>query len=394
VIEVAATLVLLVGAGLMVRSFLNLYRMDVGIRTDRLVAMNLQLGGDSYQKPDDRRAFYDRIQPRLAAIPGAEHAALTTSIPPFGTGTRPLEFDGRPPAKFDDAPRVGVVTVSPAFFDVVGVPVMRGRGFAESDGSPGAETVLINERMATEHFKGEDPIGKRIRFMAAPPQPGQQPPAVPVWRTVVGIVPTLRHNQPQDGESMSTMYVPWRQEPPGFASILVRSSAAPETIMAAVRTEVRAIDPDQPVFNLRTMDQMMRQQMWPFRVFGTLFTIFASIGLLLSAVGLYAVMAYSVAQRTQEIGVRMALGAQGQQVTWMVLRRGLIQLGLGLALGLAGGYFAGRALPSRILVQTTATDPLTFAAITAILSIVAVAACIVPARRAMRVDPMIALRAE
>ena len=164
--------------------------------------------------------------------------------------------------------------------------------------------------------------------------------------------------------------------------------------MASIRSEVRNIDPDQPVFNLRTIDQMMQQQMWPYRVFGTLFLIFASIGLLLSAVGLYAVMAYSVTQRTQEIGVRMALGAQGKQVTWMVLRRGLIQLALGLAIGLGGGLFAGRALPSRILVQTTSTDPWTFTAITLILSIVAVTACLVPARRAMRVDPLVALRAE
>jgi ABC-type antimicrobial peptide transport system permease subunit len=139
---------------------------------------------------------------------------------------------------------------------------------------------------------------------------------------------------------------------------------------------------------------MMQNQMWPYRVFGTLFTLFAFIGLMLSAVGLYAVMAYAVTQRTQEIGVRMALGAQGNQVTWMVLKRGLFQLALGLTLGLAGGYFAGQALPSRILVQTTATDPWTFAAITLLLSIVAITACVVPARRAMRVDPLVALRAE
>jgi ABC-type antimicrobial peptide transport system permease subunit len=139
---------------------------------------------------------------------------------------------------------------------------------------------------------------------------------------------------------------------------------------------------------------MLRNMMWPYRVFGTLFTIFAAIGLLLSAVGLYAVMAYAVTQRTQEIGVRMALGAQGNQVTWMVLKRGLFQLGLGLALGLAGGMFAGRALPSRILIQTTATDPVTFVAITLVLSVVAITACVVPARRAMRVDPLVALRAE
>jgi putative ABC transport system permease protein len=394
VVEIALTLVLLVGAGLMVRSFLNLYRTDIGMRTDKVVAMQLQLAGDKYQKPEARRAFYERLQPRLATIPGAGHVALTTSIPPFGLGRRPLEVDGRPAPKFDDAPTVGMVTISPAFFDVAGVSIIRGRGFTEADGAPGSETVIINERMVAEHFKGEDPMGKRIRFMQPEPRPGQpaQPPAV--WRTIVGIVPTVRHNPPQDAESLSVAYVPLRQEVPGFASVIVRSSVSPETIMNAVRQEVHGIDPDQPVFNLRTMDQMMQQQMWPYKVFGTLFLIFALIGLVLSAVGLYAVLAYAVTQRTQEIGVRMALGAHGNQVMWLVLKRGLIQLGLGLAFGLSGGYFAGRALPSRILVQTTTTDPWTFAAITIILSIVAMTACLVPARRAMRVDPLVALRAE
>jgi predicted permease len=394
VVEVALTLVLLVGAGLMVRSFLNLYRVDVGMRMDRLLAMQLQLAGEKYQKPEARRAFYDRLQPRLATIPGAEHVALTTSVPPFGVGRRPVELDGRPVPKIDDAPSVGVATISPGFFDVAGISVSRGRGFTDADGAPGAENVVINDRMASEHFKGEDPIGKRIRFMQSPPAAGQPAPAPPVWRTVIGIVPTIRHTQLADGDSPSMAYLPLRQDPPGFTSVMVRSAVSPEALMTAVRKEVFAIDPDQPVFALRTLEQMMRNQLWPNVVFGTLFMVFAFIGLLLSAVGLYAVMAYAVTQRTQEIGVRMALGAQGNQITWMVLKRGLLQLALGLTLGLAGGYFAGRALPSRILVQTTATDPWTFVAITLLLSVVAITACLVPARRAMRVDPLVALRAE
>ena len=395
VVEVALTLVLLVGAGLMVRSFLNLYRIDIGMRMDRLMTMQLQLGGDKYQKPEARRAFYDRLLPRLATLPGAEAVSVTTSTPPFGIGRRAVEFDGRPaPATIDAAPTVGTATISPTFFDVAGVRLARGRLFTDADGAAGAETVIVNEQLANEHFTGEDPIGKRIRFMQGPPPQGQPAPPPAVWRTVIGVVPTIRHSQLQDGASLSVAYIPLRQDPPGFASVMVRSATSPETLMTAVRKEVQAIDPDQPVFNLRTMEQLMAQQMWPYRVFGTLFTIFAFIGLVLSAVGLYAVMAYAVTQRTPEIGVRMALGAQGKQVTWMVLKRGLMQLGLGLALGLAGGYFAGRALPSRILVQTTATDPWTFVAITILLSIVALMACLVPARRAMRVDPLVALRAD
>jgi putative ABC transport system permease protein len=394
VVEVALTLVLLVGAGLMIRSFLNLYRIDIGMRMERLMTMQLQLGGNKYQKPEARRAFYEQLQPRLAAIAGVEHVALTTSVPPFGIGRRPVEFDGRPVPKIDDAPNVGTVTITPGFFDVAGLSITRGRGFTEADGATGAEYLVINEQMAAEHFKGEDPVGKRIKFMLYPPSPGQQAPPPAVWRTIIGVVRTVRHTGLQDVGSLSVAYVPVRQDPPGFTSVMIRSAVSPETIMTAVRKEVQAIDPDQPVFNLRTMEQAIQQQMWPYRVFGTLFTIFAFIGLLLSAVGLYAVMAYAVTQRTQEIGVRVALGAQGNQVTWMVLKRGLLQLGLGLAFGLAGGFFAGRALPSRILVQTTATDPWTFVAITVLLSVVAITACTVPARRAMRVDPLVALRAE
>ena len=394
IVEVALTIVLLVGAGLMVRSFLNLYTFDIGIRTERLMAMQLQLSGEKYRTPEARRAFYERLEPRLSSIPGTEGIAMTTAVPPFGSGRRPLEVDGRPAPKIDDAPSVGVVTISPSFFDVAGVSIVRGRGFTDADGGPGSETVIINAQMAAEQFNGEDPLGKRIRFMQGPPPAGQPAPAPPVWRTIVGISPSIRHSSPQDAGSQPVVYVPYRQDAPGFALVMVRSALPPSSVMDGVRREVAAVDPDQPVFNLRTIDHMLQQQMWPYRVFGSLFALFAFIGLLLSAVGLYAVVAYSVTQRTQEIGVRMALGAQGGQVTWMILRRGLVQLAIGLALGLFGGYFAGRALPSQILVRTTSTDPLTFAAISILLSAVAITACLVPARRAMRVDPLVALRAE
>jgi ABC-type antimicrobial peptide transport system permease subunit len=175
--------------------------------------------------------------------------------------------------------------------------------------------------------------------------------------------------------------------------LLVRSRLEPGAIMNAVRREVQAIDPDQPVFTVETMDQTLRQLRWPYRVFGSLFAIFAIIALVMSAVGLYAVMAYSVAQRTTEIGVRMALGADGRSVSWLILRRGLLQLTLGLTLGLAGAFGLSRVLRT-LLVQVTPTDPVTFVTITVILTSVAIAACLLPARRATRVDPLVALRAE
>jgi putative ABC transport system permease protein len=216
---------------------------------------------------------------------------------------------------------------------------------------------------------------------------------VQMWRTIVGVSPSIRHSQPQDAEPPAVVYRPYRQDPPAGVSLLVRSRLDAGAIMNAVRREVQAVDPDQPVFTIQTMAQLIAQQTWPYRVFGSLFAIFAVIALVMSAVGLYAVMAYSVTQRTTEIGVRMALGAEGSQVSWLILKRGLWQLGLGLGIGLAGAFGVSRVLAT-LLVQVTPTDPLTFSAITGILAAVAIAACVIPARRATRVDPLVALRAE
>jgi predicted permease len=399
VVELALTIVLLVGAGLMIRSFIKMYTLDIGIRTEHLMTMGVQLPDTKYATPESRRAFFERLEPRLAAIPGAEAVALTTSVPPFGFGSRAFEIDGRPAPKPDQQKRtVATVIISPRFFDVVGVQMRRGRTFHETDGAPGSETVIINERMAAQFFPGEDPMGKRLRFTERDPLPATPVPASPeqgrgarVWRTIVGISPSIRHSSPQDAEPTGVVYMPFRQDPPAFASLLVRSRLPPGSVMDAARREVQAIDQDQPVFTIQTLDQMLAQARWPFRVFGTLFVIFAVIALVLSSVGLYAVMAYSVTQRTQEIGVRMALGAEGRQVSWLILKRGLLQLAIGLTLGLAAAFGLSRVLQA-ILVQVAPTDPVTFASITILLTIVSITACLVPARRATRVDPLVALR--
>jgi predicted permease len=393
VLELALTLVLLVGAGLMVRSFLKLYTLDLGIRTENLMSMRLQLADGKYPTPETRRVFYDRLAPRLASLPGAEAVALTTSVPPFGAWRRGMEIEGQPVRKAgEDAPEVAFVTISPAFFETVGVQLKRGRNFGASDGAPGFETAIINERLASQLFAGQDPIGRRIKFEApaGPPQPNRPPET---WRTIIGISPSIRHANPQEALPPPAVYVPYRQDPPGGVTLLVRSRLDAGAVMNAVRREVQMVDQDQPVFTVQTMDQMLSQAMWPYRVFGSLFALFAVIALVMSAVGLYAVMAYSVTQRTPEIGVRMAMGAEGRQVSWLILKRGLLQLSLGLGLGLAGAFGLSRVLRT-ILVQITPTDPVTFAVITGILTAVAVAACLVPARRATRVDPLIALRSE
>jgi putative ABC transport system permease protein len=396
VVEIALTIVLLVGAGLMARSFLSLYSQDIGIRTDYLMTMRLGLPGNKYKTPESRREFFDRLGPRLEAVPGAESVAMATNVPPQGGGRRDLEIDGRPLASGTQRPAVTTVTIGPTFFETVGVQLQRGRAFSPSDGAPGSETVIINQRFASEFLPGEDPIGRRIRFppretKPGTPQPAGSDPRTADWRTIIGISPTIRHSSPQDAEPPSVVYIPLRQESPGFAFLLIRSRLEPGMMMNAVRREVQAIDQDQPVFTVQTMDQLLAQQQWPFRVFGTVFAIFAIIALVLAAVGLYAVMAYSVTQRTQEIGVRMALGAVGRHVSWLILRRGLIQLVIGLTLGLSGAWFASRALRP-LLVRVTPNDPATFVGITLLLTIVALAACLIPARRATRLDPLVALR--
>ncbi len=395
VVELALTIVLLVGAGLMIRSFLKLYTLDIGIQTDHLMSMSMRLPETKYKTQEERRVFYDRLVPKLAAVPGADAVALTTSVPPFGGGRRDFEIEGRPARKADEKPpQVTSVTVSPSFFDVVRVQLRRGRQFNEKDGSPGSETVIVNDQFVKQFFSGEEPLGKRVRFVqtqqARSQQPSQPPP---VWRTIVGVSPSIRHNQPQEAEPAAVMYLPHRQEAPLGTTLFIRSHLEPGTIMSAVRREVQNLDQDQPVFTVQTMEQMLAQTRWPFRVFGSLFAILAFIGLTLSSVGLYAVMAYSVTQRTQEIGVRMALGAASRQVRWLILRRGLMQLSIGLTLGLVGAFFISKVIQG-LLVQVTPTDPATFAIISTLLVLVAIAACLIPAARATRVDPLVALRNE
>jgi predicted permease len=397
VVEIALTIILLTGAGVMTRAFLALYRDDIGIKTGYLMTMRLALPNAKYPKPELRQAFFDRLEPRLAGMAGAESVALATNLPPQGGGRRLLEIEGARHTEGTNWPEVTTVTIGTNYFETLGAPIRAGRGFNDTDGKPGFETVVINQKFASQMFPGEDPIGRRVRFPLR--QPNTPPPTgpnaanqtPPVWRTIVGIAPTLRHGSPQDGEPPAVAYVPMRQESPGFSLLLIRSRIDPAVMMNAVRREVQAIDQDQPVFTVQTMAQMLAQQRWPYTVFGTVFVVFAVIGLVLAAVGLYAVMAYSVTQRTQEIGVRMALGAGSSQVSWLILRRGLIQLAIGLTIGLTGAVYATQALPQQ-LVGAARNDPRMLSIVTGLLILVAMAACLIPSRRATRLDPLVALR--
>jgi putative ABC transport system permease protein len=391
VAELTLTLVLLVGAGLMIRSFLKMYSFNLGVETANMLTIRMQLPGQKYATPEQRHIFYDTLMTRLQAIPGMQAATIATAVPFGGSEGRGMDIDGRPVARPEDAPRTALVMVGASYLDVMGLSVRRGRNLRDTDGAPGSENVMVNERFATQHFPNEEVIGKRIRLVTGG-GPGRKP-TPGSWLTIVGVTPTIRQGNPQNAEPDAVVYQPYRMESPGFMNIITRSQVPSATLTSRVREAVQAVDPDLPVFGVQTMDEFLEQGRWPYRVFGTMFTIFAFIALVLSAVGIYAVTAYSVTQRTPEIGVRMALGAQPREVSWLILRRGLVQLAIGLTLGVVLAWFASAALQS-LVVQIPTRDPVTFGTIIAVLVVVTVAACVIPARRATRLDPVAALRAE
>jgi len=390
IVELALTVVLLAGSGVMIRSFLSLLAVDIGVDVDRLMTLDIQLPASRYATADSRRAFVEQLEPRLAAIPGVEAAAVTTGVPGRDGGERLLEIERAGGATGPPPVHVSTVTITPRFFETAGVRLVRGRNFTDLDGAPGAETVIINERLAAQFFPGEDPIGRRLRFTEREPLRGK---SVDAWRTITGISGSILHGSSLDLYQNAVVYIPYRQEPASAASLLVRTALPAASVMDSVRRQVQAIDRDQPVQAIQTLAQVLAADRWWYRTWGGVFAAFAIIALVLSSVGLYAVMSYAVTRRTQEIGVRMAIGAQPREVSWMILKRGLAQLAAGLGIGLAAAL--GLTSVLRLgLTDVGPHDPVTFIAIALLVTIVAIAACLVPARRATRVDPVIALRAE
>jgi predicted permease len=395
VAELALTVVLLAGAGFMVRNFLTMYSLDLGIETSKLLTMNLALPERKYPALEQRLAFYERLEERLTSNPRIENVAVTSNIPLQGGFLRRLEIDGKPLDQGQQAPNVTMLTIDPRYFETIGLPLQRGRNLTAEDGMTGRESAIINQRLAALHFPNEDPIGRRITLTidlqgGAPPAGG-----IPtsLTATIIGIVPNVRQRDFQLPDPDPIAYLPFRTDPRGFMTLIVRSQGDPTVMTPILREEVRAIDADLPLFGIRTLDENLAQARWPFRIFGSMFAIFALIALTLSAVGLYAVTAYAVSQRTQEIGIRMALGAQGNQVSWLFLRRSFVQLAIGLTLGVAGAFGVGQLFSStNLLIQTSARDPITIGGIAMLLAVVATAASVLPAKRATKLDPLHALR--
>jgi predicted permease len=390
--ELALTLALLAGAAFMLRNFMTLYRLDVGIETSRLLTMALVLPDAKYPALEQRLAFYDQLQQRLGARLSA--VAVATNGPMQGGLPRQFEIVGQPRVEGAPLPSVTMLGVDPRYFETVGIRPLRGRQFTANDGSAGQENAIINTRLAQMHFPNGDPLGRQI-VLSLDPALGDPPPGIPYSQTltVVGVVPNIRQRGFEDPDPDPVAYVPFRMQPRGVMTLLARAAGDPHQLTPAVREELRAIDPDLPLFNIRTVDESLARERWPFRVFGTLFAIFAGGALLLSAIGLYAVTAYSVRQRSQEIGIRTALGAQSGQVMWLFVRRAFIHLAVGLTLGVAGAIGVGSVFEAGgILVHINGRDPVTIGSIAVLLTVVALVASIWPARQATKLDPVVALR--
>ena len=389
VAELALTVILLCGAGLMVRSFVTLYTLDPGFEVDGLTRMRMQLPPAKYPTKEAREQFFAELQPRLDAIPGVTGSAIATSPPPLTDEEWRVEIDGRPPIDDERRPFVATVAITPSYFDVLGVAITRGRTFTPADGGPGSEQVVISQVMAERHFPREDPIGRRIRFV---PREDEHEPPQP-WRTIVGVTAPFRQGDTTEAFRSPVVYLPHRQNTPRTSSIIIRSPLPPAQVLSAVQKVVQTIDTDQPVLAIETLAATMAFEQLFHRIFSSVFGLLATIGLILSAVGVYGVMAYAVTQRTQEIGVRMAIGASRRQVSWIFLKRCLLQLALGLAIGLPGALALGQVVRFN-LVEIEPSDPATMAAISVAIIVVALASCFIPVRKALRVDPVVALRSE
>jgi putative ABC transport system permease protein len=384
--EVAVSLILLIGAGLLINSFMRLRSVDPGFRADNLLTMRIELPKLKYPDHKRRTAFYAELLSRIEALPGVKSVAVTNWLPLVLQGdTIGISIEGRPDLGPDERPDVVTRVVSHQYFSTMGIQLLQGRGFNEQDRGSSAVLVVISETMARRLWPGENPLGKRLK-------PG--PPDSPIpWFEVIGVVNDVRQFE-LTAEPKLQMYLQYMQA--GFFvpnHLVVKTNVEPLSLAATVRRTVWEIDKDQPVSNISTMEEILSESIARQRFSMLLLGIFAAVALILAAVGLYGVMSYSVAQRTREIGIRMALGAQARDVLRLIVGQGLTLTLIGIALGLTGAFALTRLLES-LLFGVSASDPATFTGVAALLLAVSLLACYLPARRAMRVDPLIALRYE
>ena len=383
--EIAMTLVLLVCAGLLIRTVARLRNVDAGFNANNILAMSIGLPAAKYPKPENVIAFNKEIVERIAALPGVK-AAGTTSVLPLSAN-----FDGRGLAVEDHPkPRGEEITVdlyvtTPGYLQAMEIPLLSGRMITDQDTKDSPNVALINKTMAAQLWPNQDPLGKRIKFPGSDKNP--QP-----WRTIVGTVTDVSQYALDKTPPMQ-IYLPHNQFPTSLNSIVVRTQNEPTAMIGAIRREIQAVDKDQAVFNVTTLEQLIGDSILIRRFFMLLLLVFAALALILAAVGIYGVMSYVASQRTYEIGIRMALGAQAHDVLKLIIGNGMALTLIGILAGLAGAFALTR-LMAGLLFGVSATDAITFLSVSIGLTLVALLACYIPARRATKVDPLVALRYE
>jgi putative ABC transport system permease protein len=383
VAETALAIVLLVGAGLLIRSFARLQQVNVGFNPAQLLTAQIGLPRAQYAQPAQWISFYQQALERMNALPGAQEAAVALPVPLNDSYINlAFEIEGRPPRTKSDAPTADFVAISPNYFHVMQVPLLRGREFSAADAEAGPKVCAISASLAQQLFPHESALGRRI--VIGYPQDAS--------REIVGIVGDVKDSDLSARQS-AQIYVPFVQNPFWAADIVVRAHGNPSALGGALREQIRAIDSALPVAEVRPMSEVIASSIAQPRFRTTLLSLFGAAALLLAAIGIYGVLAYTVAQQTREIGIRMALGANPGRVMRLVLGRGLRLAGAGTVIGVLAALLLTRLLGS-LLFDVSATDPLTFAAVAGLLLGVAFIACYAPARRAMRVDPIVALRYE
>jgi predicted permease len=386
VAEIALALVLSIGAGLMIRSFSALTRVNPGFAADHLLTFRTALPDAQYDTGDKVQAFYLSLLQRLEAIPGVRAAGLTVSLPPnLLSMTDNFTVEGQAVLPDQSAPIGPLLFVNESYFRALGVPLVSGRFFEARDDKTAPGVVIVSETLARKYFPGVDAVGRRLK-VGGPERPNN------AWMTIVGVV----RDVPYDGLDAApepAFYLPFRQTRSQRQIVVVRTTVDPRSLATAVRGAVASLDPELPVAGLKSMDTLMTESVASPKFRTLLVAIFAGVGLLLAAIGIYGVMAYAVSERTHELGVRVALGAARRDVLRLVIVEAAALAGIGVAVGVAGA-FATTRLMATLLFGVTATDTATFAGISAFLVATAVVASYVPARRAMHVDPMIALRTD
>ena len=383
VAEISLALVLLVGAGLLLRSFFRVIEADAGVRTAGVLAVNVPLPDSRYAKPETRVALVEQLLEKLEATPGVRSAAVT--FPLFGGNQNSFNVEGRPEPPPGQRPSTDVTRVTPDYFKTMGLRVIEGRTVEATDRADTPPVCVIDETFAKTYWPGESAIGKRVKF-------GNLNDPEPPWMQVVGVVGHVK-NYGVDQPSRVEIYLPFYQRPASTPVIVVETAGDPASLTPGVREAVKSLDPALPIFAARTLKEVVATQMAPRRLAVLLISVFSAVALLLAAIGIYGVMSYAVTLRTQEIGIRMALGAKRDDISRMVLRFGVRMSLIGVSVGLLAAFGLARGMAG-LLFQTSTADPPTFSIVPLLLMAVALAACWVPARRATRVDPLVALRTE